>query len=131
MKSFLSYLAALICILCITFVFVSAKGDKGRELLISFGWDVDQYPISKEKITIPTEFDKVYSEYNNIQHQAGLDLEQYKGQKGTRYTYKVHNHPTSREDVVANVIVINDKAVAGDICTYSLDGFMHSLRYSK
>ena len=85
-------------------------------------------PLEKIDVIIPKEFDEVYENYNKIQLEAGLNLEKYKGKKGTRYTYEVTNYPENLSDTVrANIIIIDNTPVAGDIMTTNINGFMHSL----
>lgn len=96
--------------------------------LKSYGWEVKNKPIEVENITLPAEFDAVYTAYNELQIQAGLDLTPHLGKSGTRYTYIVTNYPEDvGKEVRANLLVIDGVPIAGDICTVSLDGFMHSL----
>lgn len=98
----------------------------------TYGWEVRGECIEKERVIIPKPFDLVYKNYNELQKEAGLDLEPYMGMTGVRYTYEVINYPYNPgEPVRANVIVIDGKCVGGDICTVSLGGFMHSLEFEK
>lgn len=130
------YAASVIIIAAIVFVFAAfAQGsndEKNTDFLKSYGWETDRNSIEQTDITIPDPFDMVYESYNKMQLEAGLDLRQYKGMSGIRYTYVVKNYPSDTENEVrANVICINDTPVGGDICTLSVHGFMHSLNYPK
>ena len=60
--------------------------------LQQFGWKVDERPIEETEVTIPENFDKVFTGYNEIQKRQGLDLSKYKGKKVMRYTYEVTNY---------------------------------------
>ena len=131
MKNLLSYGLTVLAVVIIAYTFVVYSTDNDAiEFLNFYGWQVNEKPIESQSVVIPWEFDVVYEDYNALQKQAGLDLSGYKGKKGTRYTYHVLNYPGNVENVRANVIVIDGKAVAGDISTVALDGFMHSLKYS-
>ena len=130
------YVAAVMIITAIAFAFtVFAQGsydEKNREFLKSYGWETEGNSIERADIIIPDPFDLVYESYNKMQLEAGLDLREYMGMSGTRYTYVINNYPESTDDEVrANVICINDSPVGGDICTVSLNGFMHSLNYPE
>ncbi len=57
----------------------------GIEFLAQYGWNVDSTPIDVCEITIPKEFDKVMTLYNEIQKQQGLDLTKYQKKTATRY----------------------------------------------
>lgn len=91
-----------------------------------FNLSVDEKTQQKADIMIPTEFNDVYEKYNELQKSQGLDLSQYKGEKAERYTYNVTNYPNNI-DVRANIIVLNNRIIAGDLCTVSLDGVMTTL----
>ncbi len=96
--------------------------------LFGFGWEIGADQPVKENVNIPAVFDEVYTSYNKIQLEAGLDLVPYAGKSGMRYTFLVTNYPTDAgEPVYADVIVIDGEPVAGDIMTVSINGFMHSL----
>lgn len=123
-------IAAITAFIAVTFTVFSQESDtaKCREFLKSYGWSCKANPCEKENILIPAEFDEVYKSYNNMQLEASLDLTPYKGMSGIRYTYEITNYPIDvGETVYANVICINGNAVAGDIMTRSMSGFMHSL----
>lgn len=107
-----------------------ADGDANIEFLNGFGWETEERYIEKEKITIPTEFDAVYRNYNELQKKSGFDLEKYKGKKAVRYTYIVKNYPEAAEsEVRANVICVDGTPVGGDVMTTALDGFMKPLNF--
>lgn len=93
-----------------------------------FGWEVSPEPIETAEITIPTEFNEVYNNYNKLQKKLGLDLSKYKGKTVKRLTYKVLNHPmSSKTQVRGNILLYNDRVIAGDIMSVELGGFMQSL----
>ena len=78
--------------------FNNIKTNQDRvDFLKQFGWEVEEDPIEIMEIRIPKEFDKVYQSYNELQKEVGLDLEKYKGRRVKRYTYKVLNHPSSKD----------------------------------
>ena len=97
------------------------------DFLSQYGWVVDENIVEECEITIPKDFDKVMTQYNEIQKQQGLDLSKYTKKYATRYTYKVTNYPNYEGTVYANVITYHDKVIAGDICTSDAKGFMHTL----
>ena len=93
--------------------------------LAQFGWTVDGGNVKSAKVTIPSEFDKVFAQYNEIQRAQGLDLSKYKRKELTRYTFEVTNYPNYEGKVYANVLVYRNKVVAGDICSADVSGFVH------
>lgn len=71
------------------------------------------------------EFDETFESYNELQKLQGMDLSRYKGQRAKRYTYTVLNYPGQEEGVQANVLVLNDTIIGGDVSSVAIDGFMH------
>ena len=63
------------------------------KFLAQYGWTVDETPIEECEITIPKEFDKVMTIYNELQKQQGLDLTKYQRKNAKRYTFQVTNYP--------------------------------------
>lgn len=127
------YLAAVCAVIFVTVVFIvfasGADDAENIKFLNECGWSVESRCIESAEIIIPDPFDKVYENYNRIQLQSGFDLRPYRGKKGIRYTYIVVNYPFEvNEEVRANVICIDGVPVGGDICTVSINGFMHGLK---
>lgn len=107
-------------------VYTGAKTNEGRiEFLRKFGWEVETTPRDEVNVTIPTEFDSVFSGYNDLQKLQGLDLAKYKKKTVTRYTYVITNYPDYEGTVFANLLIYKGKVIGGDICTESGDGFIH------
>ena len=107
-------------------VFAEESNDnKARGFLAEYGWKTGDECIDKSVIIVPEPFDLVYENYNALQQGQGLDLTDYKGKEAIRYTYNVKN--STSDDVRCNVIVCENKVIAGDLCTTALDGAMTSL----
>lgn len=107
-------------------VYTGAKTNEGRiEFLRKFGWEVEGTPKDEVNVTIPTEFDAVFSGYNDLQKLQGLDLAKYKKKTVMRYTYVITNYPDYEGTVFANLIIYRGKVIGGDICTEAGDGFIH------
>ena len=97
------------------------------KFLSQYGWTVFEEPIEECEITIPSEFDKVLTTYNELQKQQGLDLSKYTKKTAIRYTFKVTNYPDYEGTVYANVITYRGRVIAGDICSADAKGFIHTL----
>lgn len=95
------------------------------EFLAQFGWQVDANPTEVKTVTIPTEFDKVFSAYNELQKEQGLNLTKFKGKEVTRYTFTVTNYEGADSTVFANVLVYRNRVIGGDICSADMTGFVH------
>ena len=96
-----------------------------RDFLMQFGWETDDEPLESVNVTVPQKFDRVISEYNQIQRMQGLNLEKYKGKEVLRFTFKIKNYTNSDEEVYANVIVYKKKVIGGDLCSADVNGFIH------
>lgn len=96
----------------------------------SAGYTTDGTESSK-KVTIPAEFNDVYTQYNEVQAQQGFDLEKYKGKTLTIYTYNIVDYNGS-DSVVADLIVDKGVLVGADLCDVSADdGFLVGLKNGK
>ena len=91
----------------------------------SFGWEVDPSGELSDTILIPETFDAVYTQYNDMQIEQGLDLRYLVGREVERYSYPVLNHPSGEENVRITLLIYKDKVVGGDVASPALDGFMH------
>jgi hypothetical protein len=92
----------------------------------SLGWQCDDSETSKQ-ITIPTDFNDVYENYNSVQKEQGFDLEKYKGKTVTLYTYNITNYE-NEDNIIADLIVCDDLLIGADLCNPSADnGFLVGL----
>lgn len=104
------------------------KTNEDRVTFLSrFGWTVEKDPILEEDVTIPADFDSVFSEYNNLQKTQGLDLAKYKRKGVKHYRYKLTNHP-SGGTVYANLLIYRGRVIGGDISSAAMNGFVYGFR---
>ena len=102
--------------------------ESDRQAFLSLlGWEVSDEPIDVRQVTIPTEWNDVFEEYNSVQKQQGFDLEDYKGKDVTIYTYEVYNYEGKPENMVANLMVSEGKLIGGDVSCTELGGFIQGL----
>ena len=104
--------------------------DQREEYLTSLGWEF-KTSCDEKQVQIPSEFNDVYTRYNEIQKSQGFDLEPYKGQEVTVYTYNITNYAgyENRDCIYANLIVCNNMLIGVDVCSTSVsDGFMQALK---
>ena len=99
--------------------------DDAAAFLGQFGWLVDAGSAETKEVTIPAEFDKIFTAYNEIQRRQGLNLAKYKRKDVTRYTYAVENYEGYDGKVYANVLVYRNRVIGGDICSADNTGFIH------
>ena len=93
--------------------------------LSQFGWQVNATPVEVKTVTIPSEFDKVFAAYNELQKAQGLNLLKFKNKEVTRYTFSITNYADYNGTVYANVLVYRNKVIGGDICSADVSGFIH------
>lgn len=106
------------------------------EFLQSFGYDIAAEPIDARKVTIPKEFNEVYSKYNTMQKAQGFDLKPYRGKECRQYVYLVNNYPNTTKEIHATLLVYEGVIIGGDVSCAEIDGFMHgfaldSARYGE
>lgn len=139
-KKFLAVIAALCLVVAISCAFLpqsasdvlktnkttSVKTTSDHvDFLASYGYNVNDNPVQIEEIIIPEQFSSDYEQYNNYQKLSGFDLSKFKGQRIKKYTYKVNGYTDSSDEVVANVLIYNNKIIGGDISSTTLGGFVH------
>lgn len=90
-----------------------------------FGWEVSETPVEEVEVVIPSEFDKVYLGYNEMQREQGLNLAKYKGKTVKRYTYTIQNYPNYDGTVYISLLIHKNKVIGGDVCSANVDGFVH------
>ena len=95
------------------------SAEDAANFLTQFGWEIDRTPTEIKAVTVPAEFDKVFSAYNEIQKAQGLNLLRYRGKEVTRYSFRVLNCEDTTLPVYANVLVYRNRVIGGDI--YSSD----------
>lgn len=101
--------------------------DDRVEFLAQFGWQVNPEAVESVEVTIPEEFDKIFSAYNEIQKRQGLDLTKYRKKNVQRYTYEITNYDGYDGTVYANILVYRNKVIGGDVCSADVKGFLHGL----
>ncbi len=103
-------------------------GDLRTDFLEQIGLTVEENDYDYKEITIPTEFDEVYEQYNQLQKKDGFDLKKYAGKTVDKFTYTVKRYPGyENEKVYANLLIYKGRVIGGDISSARVDGFMKSL----
>lgn len=97
------------------------------EFISQFGVNVSGEPSETVKFSVPENFDKVTSAYNEIQKSQGLNLEKYKNKKVTRYTYEIDKWGDYEGPVCVNLIIYRSTVIACDISSKDSTGFVEPL----
>lgn len=98
------------------------------QYVLDYGINTDVNSLVVDEIVVPSEFDDVYKNYNEIQKKQGFDLQKYIGCRLTRYTYKVLNFGENQENVFVEILTYKGKVVAADLYSTELDGFILPLK---
>ncbi len=96
--------------------------------LAGLGWQVEPQPLEVKDLVIPRSFSGVYADYAALQAKQGYPLAEYGGMEARRYSFRVLNHPSGEENIVADLVVCGQTVIAGDIQSTALDGFMTGLK---
>jgi len=140
-KTALLIVAAIAVLLCAIILSIGVEGrisgDAGSakvktnedrvKFLENLGWEVNAVPVDEKKVVIPKEFSDIYNTYNRMQLDQGYDLTKFRGMGAIIYSYTVTNYSGYNGNVVADLYVLNNKVIGGDIHSLAIDGFMHGL----
>ncbi len=96
--------------------------------LAGLGWEVEPQPLEIRELVIPRSFSGAYADYAALQARQGYPLAEYGGMEARRYSFRVLNHPSGAENIVADLVVCGQTVIAGDIQSTALDGFMTGLK---
>ena len=108
-------------------MFTMSTNAQRVEFLNRQGWIVKPDPVSKEEIIIPSVFDGIYADYVALQQAQGFDLEKCKGKEAMIIKYEVLNYPDYPENVVATMMICDDRLIGGDISMTGENGFTEPL----
>lgn len=94
--------------------------------LADHGWQVDPASCRAAEVAIPERFGKVYRQYNELLRARGYDLTPYRGRRAARFTFTLarETSPVGEGTLLANVLFVENKIVAADICDVGIDGFL-------
>ena len=108
--------------------FGGAGEHEGRVAFIKqFGYEINEAPVSESSFSMPSDFDRIITDYNEIQRRQGLDLSKYGGKKVTRYTYEVKNYEGYEGTVYVNLFVCRDRVIGCDVSSADPKGFVEPL----
>lgn len=109
---------------------VNLGGMRTNEDRVAFieglGVEVEDEPTTEESFTSPDSFDRIISDYNELQKSQGLDLTKYKGKRITHYAYRVTNYDYDGI-VYVNLLVYKNRIVGCDISSGDGEGFVSAL----
>ena len=108
-------------------MFTMSSNAQRVEFLNCQGWIVKPDPISKEEVIIPSVFDGIYADYVALQEAQGFKLEKFKGKEAMIIKYEVLNYPDFPENVIATMMICDDRLIGGDISMTGENGFTEPL----
>lgn len=94
--------------------------------LAACGWSAEPEPLQNQEVTIPKEFNEVFTRYNELQKSQGFDLTDYAGKRAKRYVYQLQDHPDGPE-VCATLIIYQDTVIAADLSSTGESRFLRAL----
>ncbi len=103
-----------------------SEQDELMQFITSLGYAPDNEKHSMREVVVPSNFDEVYTKYNELQKQNGYDLEKYKGKKVCLHTFPLKDYDGA-QDVLCDLLVYKGKVIGGSIYTADVSGFMHGL----
>lgn len=102
---------------------IPGEGESSRiEFLQKYGWEAETPAMSEQEVTVPAEWDDVYTGYAYLQQAQGFNMDKLRGRTVTEYTYHITNYP-EKDDVAAHLLVYKGKIVAADISDMQQGGF--------
>jgi hypothetical protein len=122
----LFFILSAICVLTLHHV-DSATNDICVNYIQNFGWEVRHKPAQILHLTIPPQLDEAMVALNNLQKTIGLNIENYRGKKIMRFSYKVKNHIESKREVRADALVYKGKVIAASVYSAGENGFVHAI----
>lgn len=87
--------------------------------LSDLGYEVKDFPVYADEVTVPREFDSVYARYNEMQKAQGLNLEKYCGKTVMRYTYEVQG---TEEQTYVTLLIYKNRIIGGDVTVTGENG---------
>ena len=105
---------------------VCEKGD--YVTLVDSENDVDEFAsqfsfivgekIYEKQVYIPTEFDKTFEEYNELQNAQGLDLTAYKGKSCSLCVYELENFAIDYKKMYMTILIHKGVVIGGHISDF-------------
>ena len=102
----------------------------------SCGWETEATHCDLTEVRIPTSFDDIYEEYNDLQLLQGFDLRPYRAHSVKKYTYTITNFHSagtaaSSPEMYANLLVENGKIIGADISSAEAGGLVTVLYHAE
>ena len=94
--------------------------------LAACGYTAEPEPVQTQEVSIPKEFNEVFTRYNELQQSQGFDLTPYAGKRAKRYVYRITDHPSGSE-VLATLVIYQDTVIAADLSCTEGEGFLRAL----
>lgn len=90
-----------------------ATDTKAQEkFLRQFGIKADTTTKRSDEVTIPSDFDEIYNNYNELQRAVGLDLTPFRGEKVSRVVFRLKD-----KDKYATLLIFKSRVIGGHVST--------------
>ena len=94
--------------------------------LAALGYTVQPEPVQTQEVSIPTEFNEVFTRYNELQQSQGFDLAPYAGKRAKRYVYRVTGGAEG-DNICATLLIYKDTVIGADLSCAEGEGFLRAL----
>ncbi len=74
--------------------------------------------IYEKQVYIPTEFDKTFEKYNELQMNQGLDLKRYKGKSCSLCVYELKNSMIDYKKMYMTILIRKGVVIGGHISDF-------------
>lgn len=100
------------------------------------GWETETTHCDLTEVRIPTNFDDVYEQYNDLQLLQGFDLRPYRAHSVKKYTYNITNYLSAgasapSAEMYANLLVENGRIIGADISSGEAGGLVTVLFHEE
>lgn len=93
--------------------------------LNALGYVAQPEPLQTQEVTIPAEFNEVFTRYNELQQSQGFDLTPYAGKRAKRYVYRVEGE--NGMETHATLLIYKDTVIGADLSSTEGEGFLRAL----
>ncbi len=99
-----------------------------NDYLTSYGWDINSDNICVSTILMPDCNQDSMKDFFELQQEQGFELKDYIGKEIRRYDAEILNYPDDKaEGIFASVFIYENKIIASEIHSVSINGFMHGV----
>ena len=100
--------------------------DDAKQVMRDLGFEPENGEPVVRHVSIPEEFDEVYTAYNELQQKSGFDLYPFRGKPTVLYCCPVRGTDGGCSEIVT-LVVCGGRLIGGDISDEKAGGKLNSL----